>query len=328
MAITTYFLILRLWEQKELDHQTKDQLSAIERNHIVIPEKLPDKQVHVHKYKGFADRYDIRRCEVNFDLASVIKRAADNIQSEDEQRWSEVIKGCVFKRLIAQTRKGEGATYKRRAGNVLKRFRAYITTHFSTQKHKLIEPNSELEHTWSLGREVLRAYCQPTYFELTAPKPDLYFSFHAYLQGDAECGPLSADDYIQNFSVTRLSQLYEEYPKLARYDKDRQFGFNPSPCKAFHALASFKDRTCFPWAVCEWKHHGKIGTRDEDYLYCQAANGAAVFLTLFANAAAGGQPTPVLDDIRPVICMTFTGPKSKVWVAYVTEVEAGRYKYV
>ncbi|KAF2686557.1 hypothetical protein K458DRAFT_415905 [Lentithecium fluviatile CBS 122367] len=300
------------WE--ELDHQDKDHLSATERDHIVIPEKLPKEKSHPYRYQGFIDRYDIRRCEANFDLASRIKKKADDIRSKDEDRWTEVIKDCVFERLREQARKEEGATYNRRAVNALKRFRV------------------ESDHIWYFGREVLKEYCQQTHFELTAPKPDLYLSFHAYLQGDAECGPLSADDYIENFSVTRLSQLYEEYPelarKLARRDRIPQFGFTSSPCKKFYDVGSFKDRACFPWAVCEWKHHGKIGTCVEDFLYCQAANAAAVCLTLFANAAAGGRSTPVLDDIRPVVCMTFTGPKSKVWVAYVTEVEAGRrYKY-
>ena len=89
-----------------------------------------------------------------------------------------------------------------------------------------------------------------------------------------------------------------------------------------------KDRTCFPWAVCECKHHGKIDTSFEEYLHCQAANAAAVCLTLFANAAAGGRSSPVLSDIRPVVCMTFVGPRTKVWVAYVTAIEKARYKYV
>jgi hypothetical protein len=99
-------------------------------------------------------------------------------------------------------------------------------------------------------------------------------------------------------------------------------------CKVFYSMTSLKDRTCFPWFVCEWKHHGKVATRDKRELYCQAANGSAVCLTLLANAAAGGESSPALDDIRPIVSMTFTGPETKVWLAYVTRIQDGRYRYV
>jgi hypothetical protein len=188
--------------------------------------------------------------------------------------------------------------------------------------------NSESEHTWTFGKRALQLYCQETPAELTAPKPDLFFSFHAYMQGDPECGPLTGDDYIENFGVTCLSKLYEDYLELSKHHDERPFGFVSSPCKEFYDEDSFKDRTCFPWAVCEWKHQGHIGTAYESFLHCQAANAAAVCLTFFANAASGGGTAPDLHDIRPVVCMTFTGPKTRVWVAYVTEVEDGRYRYV
>ncbi|KAF1966081.1 hypothetical protein BU23DRAFT_603781 [Bimuria novae-zelandiae CBS 107.79] len=274
----------------ELDRQEKQTLSETEADHIVIPEKQPNKKAERRKYTGYTDKYDIKRCEANFEIAASIKRRADKIRSEDEQRWSETMKGLVFGRLIERARRQEGAMHKQKAENVVKRFRV----------------------------DTLHQYCQKTFFHLTAPKPDLYFGFHAYVQGDNETGPLRGDDYVENFSVTRLSQLYEA-----------DVGFVPSPCKEFFGLKELKikDLTCFPWAVCEWKHEGKIDTRDEKKAYYQAANGAAVCLTLFANAAVGGRPFPILHDIRPVVCMTFTGPKAKVWVAYVTEVEDGRYRY-
>lgn len=148
------------------------------------------------------------------------------------------------------------------------------------------------------------------------------------MQGEAECGPLNGDDYIENFGMTRLNRLYEKYITMADERPDLPFGFTPSPCKEFFSAEFVKDRTCFPWAVCEYKHHGKMDTCFETYLHCQAANTAAVCLTLFANAAAGGRPSPVLSEIRPVVCMTFTGPRTKVWIAYVTAIEKGRYRYV
>ncbi|ORX99675.1 hypothetical protein BCR34DRAFT_668413 [Clohesyomyces aquaticus] len=292
----------------ELDRTAKKGLSQTEVENIVIPECYPDKDER-HTYREYVERYDIDRCETIFDQASTIKRKVDQVLSEDEQRWSEISVLYIFNKLINKARNGEGKVYKQRALSALSRFRA------------------EKEHTWYAGRTLLREHCQETHFELKAPKPDLYFCFHAYVQGDTECGPLSGDDYIENFSMTRLSQLKEQYPNLVRHHKGRQFGFYPSPCTKFYDLNSLKSRTCFPWAVCEWKHQGAVGTRDEIYLHCQAANAAAICLTMFANAATGGRPAPVIDEIRPVVCMTLAGAKSKVWVAYVTEIKDGRYKY-
>lgn len=210
-----------------------------------------------------------------------------------------------------------------------------FSAHASDCVRRLIQSSSESEHTWTFGKGVLEQYCQETPDtapKLTAPKPDLFFSFHAYMKGDPGCGPLTGDDYIESFGVTCLSKLYEDYVRLSEHHDERPFGFFSSPSKEFYtkeyANDSFKDRICFPWAVCEWKHHGHIGTRHETFLHCQAANAAAVCLTYLANAASGGYPAPDLLEIRPVVCMTFAGPKTRVWVAYVTEVEDGRFKYV
>ena len=148
------------------------------------------------------------------------------------------------------------------------------------------------------------------------------------MQGEAECGPLYGDDYIENFGLTRLNRLYDKYTTMVDGRPDLLFGFTPSPCKEFFSAESVKDRVCFPWAVVECKHHGKINTSCEEYVHCQAANAAAVCLTLFANAAAGGRPSPILSEIRPVVCMTFVGPRIKVWIAYVTAIKKAHYRYV
>ncbi|KAF2438140.1 hypothetical protein P171DRAFT_437215 [Karstenula rhodostoma CBS 690.94] len=291
---------------KELGEQTAG-VSKEEKNHIRIPERRPGLDAHDSTKESFQDRYNITRCDENFDIAATVKKEADWINSEDESRWTEVIADTVFKRLMKKARKGESDKFKPKPNEVIKRFRV------------------ERDHTWKHGRDVLALYSQQAP-ELKAPKPDLFLSFHAYEQGDSECGPLNGEDYVENFGMTRLNELYEDYTFLAKKHPDRKFGFNPSPCTDFYSL-SVKARTCFPWAVCEWKHHGHLDTRYEDYLHCQAANAAAVCLTLFANAAAGGREHPILDEIRPVLCMTFTGPRIKVWIAYVTEVKAGRYRY-
>jgi hypothetical protein len=148
------------------------------------------------------------------------------------------------------------------------------------------------------------------------------------MQGELECGPLHGDDYIENFGITCLNRLYEKYTPMIRKRRNISFGFTPSPCKEFYSTESVKDRVCFPWAVVECKHHGKINTTFEEYVHCQAANAAAVCLTLFANAAAGGRPSPIQSEIRPVMCITFVGPRIKVWIAYVTAIKKARYEYV
>jgi hypothetical protein len=182
------------------------------------------------------------------------------------------------------------------------------------------------QKVWQYGRQVLQQHCQDISgydWELKAPKADGYFSFYAYDEKDLS-GCLYADD---NFGLTALRSLHKKYPALAYHDSRRQFGIAPSPCRGFYDPKSSDVRTCFPWAVCEWKHHG-VKARYEQYMHCQAANGAALCLTLLANAATGGRPAPVLREIRPLVCMTFKGPMTKIWVAYVTKIEAGRYSYV
>ncbi|KAF1828716.1 hypothetical protein BDW02DRAFT_209370 [Decorospora gaudefroyi] len=216
-----------------------------------------------------------------------IKRVADFIRSEDEDRWIEVVQ-CVFKRLTDVARQAECDDFPRTAADVVGRYRV------------------DTNHTWEFGRKVLREYSRRTESKLKAPKPDLFLSFHAYLQGEAECGPLHGDDYIENFGMTRLNRLYEKYPTTIHRRRDLPFGFTPSPCKIFYSAGSVKDR---------------------EYVHCQAANAAAVCLTLFANAAAGGRSSPILSEIRPVVCMTLVGPRIKVWIAYVTAIKKARYSY-
>jgi hypothetical protein len=190
----------------------------------------------------------------------------------------------------------------------------------------------ERDHVWHFGRETLHEHCRESPLELTAPKPDLYFSFHAIGWGANELGPMGKDDYVQNFTQTKLVRLYERYGELSEEGEmlNWQFGFIPSPLAPFYTSEGIKDQQCFPWLICEWKHHGKQGTLDGKKTYCQAANAAAVCLTLFANAAATEYSGPKKHDIRPVVCMTFVGEYSRVWIAYVASVnkETARYTYV
>jgi hypothetical protein len=70
------------------------------------------------------DKYDIRRCVENFDIALNIKERADKIDSKDEERWGTVIKEHLFKRLRdqAENKRAHGGNGRRRDADALKPF--------------------------------------------------------------------------------------------------------------------------------------------------------------------------------------------------------------
>ncbi|KAF2676867.1 hypothetical protein K458DRAFT_424366 [Lentithecium fluviatile CBS 122367] len=278
---------------------------------MIIPQKQPSEDSR--RLTAFVERYDLETCNQRFNLALDIKQRACAIESEDEQRWSEILEQLVFGRYIQQARRQEWVLTKQTAAGVLQRFRA------------------ERDHVWHFGRGVLQEYGQESQRELTAPKPDLCFSFHAIGWGANELGPMGKDDYVQNFTQTKLVRLYEEYRKISKEKEMQawQFGFMPSPVTAFYKSQGVKNQQCFPWLICEWKHQGKRGTLDEKRTYFQAANAAAVCLTLLANAAATERWSLEKGDLRPVICMTFVGESIRVWIAYVASIDeqTARYKY-
>lgn len=195
---------------------------------------------------------------------------------------------------------------------------------------------------------VLKQYGKESNLELSAPKPDMYLSFHAYQNGK-EGGVLSGDEYIHNFSLTELNRIYESNIRVTKliakkkrkektkgYDQKNSssqylrlpYNFTPSPCRELFRARGTKDLTCFPWAVCEWKHHD-VDKRSQERCYYQAANGAAVSLTLLANAAAAMPSSLEIHDIRPVVCFTFIGAQARVWIAYISRITKDeRYRYV
>ena len=198
---------------------------------------------------------------------------------------------------------------------------------------KLASARSESEHTWIMGQQILRAYSQETTNPLSAPKVDAYLCFHAHFENsEKDGGSLYKDDYVENFSRDRLVTLQRKCEKIIHgsngQEIDWNFEFTPSPNKSFYTAKDNRDLTCFPWATCEIKHQGHINTPEETFLFCQAANGAAVSLTLLANAAAAGVEEPLIHEIRPVIAFTFTGPIARVWVAYIWDIEDLCYKHV
>jgi hypothetical protein len=109
--------------QKQLDKEDREHLLRDEGG-IIIPEKQPDPNDQPNKYRRFEEHYNISRCEKNFRKASKIKEMAENIESKDETRWSELIIGKVFDKLIGKARAAEGTWRKPTASEVLGRFRA------------------------------------------------------------------------------------------------------------------------------------------------------------------------------------------------------------
>ena len=182
--------------------------------------------------------------------------------------------------------------------------------------------------TWEFGQELLRLHGQETETRLIAPNLDLFFSFHAYERGHSGGGPLNKDEYIQNFSLTNLNNLYAAYRNHVEKSPNTKFGFYPSPYRSFYNYGLHTDLTCFPWAVCEWRHQRAYGWEAEDFMYCQAANGAAVSLTINAGVGTAGYDEPLLSELRPVIAFTFAGPEARAWIAFISERKDSRYKYV
>ncbi|KAL1610586.1 hypothetical protein SLS60_002256 [Paraconiothyrium brasiliense] len=103
----------------------KRGVSEEEKSCIRIPEVRPNVQAAVSTKEAFEECYNITRCDKNFEIASEIKRQVDNVRSEDEKRWNEIIEGYVFKRLRDIARKGENDKHKPKAEDVIKRFRVY-----------------------------------------------------------------------------------------------------------------------------------------------------------------------------------------------------------
>jgi hypothetical protein len=108
--------------QRELDDETKNQVSRAERYRVMIPKNRPLPQAHDQTQLDYESRYKITRCDANFDLAMEIKRVANFIRSEDEDRWIEVVQ-CVFNRLTDVARQAECDDFLRTAADVVGRYR-------------------------------------------------------------------------------------------------------------------------------------------------------------------------------------------------------------
>lgn len=119
-------------KQEELDPETKNQVSEVEKAHVMVPERRPHAKAHMQTKRDYESRYNITRCEANFGLALEIKKTARNINSEDEDRWIEAVQ-CVFQRLRAVAREAEYDGLRRTAADVIGRYRVY---EYSTSLYK------------------------------------------------------------------------------------------------------------------------------------------------------------------------------------------------
>lgn len=92
---------------------------------MVISKPQPSSDSEKEAFAAFRTKHDIPACEANFSLAVEIKTAAQNLQAEDEQRWSEIIREQLFGNLRKQAREAEGRFRARTPAEVLGRFRVY-----------------------------------------------------------------------------------------------------------------------------------------------------------------------------------------------------------
>jgi hypothetical protein len=103
--------------------RNENELTKKERAKIVIQEAQPRSERSA-ALKAFRSRYDIPCCDRYYHSALQIAEDASNIASEDETRWTEVIKHSVFADLRTKARELEKKSVYT-AREALGRFRVY-----------------------------------------------------------------------------------------------------------------------------------------------------------------------------------------------------------
>ena len=174
----------------------------------------------------------------------------------------------------------------------------------------------------------------PEEAQVRAPRPDFNLSFLVSSgdQSGAEGigNALNDDQTLKNLSLEQLHSLATFFASRRGH---RAFHASPyrdyskSPKESQNPPGS-KELTCFPWLLHESMPQSALGTSDVEHGYCQAANDAAVCLTLLANLAARGRENPITEEIRPVVAITSVGSVTKVWIAYVGNVKVDSYEFV
>lgn len=139
---------------------------------------------------------------------------------------------------------------------------------------------------------------------LTDPMPDIFFAFAINETPEPRRG-CQMDSQFLNFEIRTLYDL-------------RSKGLISSPITSLQSAGldlSLADYYCFPWLIVEIKHDA-VSQAEVEKLYCQAANGASVALRIFEVLAEHASNKEEHCHVPPVICLTFQGPKVKLWLAY------------
>ena len=137
------------------------------------------------------------------------------------------------------------------------------------------------------------------------------------------CG-LERYDMIDNFTVNKLCSL-------------RAFGLHSSPTDGLTNFSSrspgsvqkltYNDLICFPFAVVELKH-GMVGGSQEEFCYCQAANGASAALSMLENLFEYTERKQNYQHVPPVVAFTCIGPSVRLWIAYAVREPNGKIAHV
>lgn len=77
----------------------------------IIPSPQISERLSRSEMKVYETRYRIAHHDANFRLAESISRAARNVKSAKETRWSAIIKNRLFGHLIKAARQAEGIGY-------------------------------------------------------------------------------------------------------------------------------------------------------------------------------------------------------------------------
>jgi hypothetical protein len=145
----------------------------------------------------------------------------------------------------------------------------------------------------------------------TQPKPDHTYAFPIQDLSRGNLKGLARDVLSQTLSLQVLGSLVEQGVSCAPRSGLRKWIDAPN-----ETILSRHDKSCFPWAVVEFKKHAESpDSSAEIRCYCQAANAAAAALELQAQLfnALGSDAS---SQSPPVVAFTCIGPIVKVWLVY------------
>jgi hypothetical protein len=148
----------------------------------------------------------------------------------------------------------------------------------------------------------------------TQPKPDHTYAFPIQDTSRNDLKGFARDVSTQTLSLQVLGNLVKQGVSCASTTGLRKWIEAPDK-----TILSSHDKSCFPWAVVEFKKHATApGSSDKERCYCQAANAAAAALEL-QDQLFDKVGSDASLQLPPVIAFTCVGPIVKVWLAYQDE---------